>query len=96
MLKPRPIHVSALTGAGVDEVLPFAVRIGQAYRVRLPTPELAAFVGGVVARSAPPRESRFVTLRRPGWRRRGSRSSPAGLRTYPNRALRAERAARAV
>ena len=38
MLKSRPIHVSALTGVGVDEVLPFAVRIGQAYRVRVPTP----------------------------------------------------------
>jgi hypothetical protein len=38
MLKSRPIHVSALTGAGVDEVLTFAVRIGQAYRMRVPTP----------------------------------------------------------
>ena len=54
-LKPRAVHVSALTGAGVDRVLPFAARVGRAYRMRVPTHEVAEFVGDVVGRSAPPR-----------------------------------------
>ena len=54
-LKPRSVHVSALTGAGVDKVLPFAARVGRAYRKRVPTHEVAEFVGEVVGRSAPPR-----------------------------------------
>ena len=54
-LKPRAIHISALTGAGVDEVLPFAVRIGLAYRLRVSTHEIAEFISDVVARSAPPK-----------------------------------------
>jgi GTPase len=54
-LKPRAIHISALTGAGVDEVLPFAARIGRAYRLRVPTHDIAEFISDVVARSAPPK-----------------------------------------
>jgi len=54
-LKPESVRISALTGAGVAGVLPFAAGIGRAYRLRLPTHEVAEFVGGVVARSAPPR-----------------------------------------
>ena len=54
-LKPRAIHISALTGAGVDEVLPFAAWIGRAYRLRVPTHELAEFINEVVERSAPPK-----------------------------------------
>lgn len=54
-LKPRAVRVSALTGAGVEKVLPFAARVGHAYRLRVPTHEIAEFVGDVVARSAPPR-----------------------------------------
>jgi GTP-binding protein len=54
-LKPRSVNVSALTGAGVDKVLPFAARVGLAYRMRVPTHEVAEFVGEVVGRSAPPR-----------------------------------------
>jgi GTPase len=54
-LKPRAIVISALTGAGVDDVLPFAARIGRAYRLRVSTHEIAEFVSEVVARSAPPR-----------------------------------------
>jgi GTPase len=54
-LKPRAIHISALTGAGVDEVLPFAARIGRAYRLRVSTHEIAEFISDVVARSAPPK-----------------------------------------
>jgi GTP-binding protein len=54
-LKPPSVRISALTGAGVDGVLPFAARIGRAYRLRVPTHEIAEFVGDVVARSAPPK-----------------------------------------
>jgi GTP-binding protein len=54
-LKPRSIHISALTGAGVDAVLPFAVRIGRAYRLRVPTHEVAEFVNELVGKSAPPK-----------------------------------------
>jgi GTP-binding protein len=54
-LKPQVVHISALTGAGVDEVLPFAARVGRAYRMRVPTHEVAQFVGDVVGRSAPPK-----------------------------------------
>ena len=54
-LKPQAVHISALTGAGVDEVLPFASRVAQAYTKRVPTHEVAEFVGEVVGRSAPPK-----------------------------------------
>ena len=54
-LKPESVRISALTGAGVEAVLPFAAAIGRAYRLRVPTHEVAEFVGDVVARSAPPR-----------------------------------------
>jgi GTP-binding protein len=58
-LKPRAVNISALTGAGVDEVLPFAARIGRAYRLRVPTHEVAEFVGDVARRSAPPKGVRI-------------------------------------
>jgi GTP-binding protein len=54
-LKPRSVRISALTGAGVDDVLPFAAEIGRAYRLRVQTHEIAEFIGSVVGRSAPPR-----------------------------------------
>ncbi len=54
-LKPESVRISALTGAGVDAVLPFAAAIGRAYRLRVQTHEVAEFVGEVVARSAPPK-----------------------------------------
>jgi GTP-binding protein len=54
-LKPPSVHISALTGAGVDEVLPLAARVARAYRQRIPTREVAEFVGDVVGRSAPPK-----------------------------------------
>ena len=54
-LKPQAVHISALTGEGVDEVLPFAARIAQTYTKRVPTHEVAEFVGEVVGRSAPPK-----------------------------------------
>jgi GTP-binding protein len=54
-LKPESVRISALTGAGVDRVLPFAAGIGRAYRLRVPTHEVAEFVGEIVARSTPPK-----------------------------------------
>jgi GTP-binding protein len=54
-LKPRAISVSALTGAGVEKVLPFAASIYRAYNLRVPTHEVAEFVSELVGRSAPPR-----------------------------------------
>jgi GTP-binding protein len=54
-LKPRVISVSALTGAGVGKVLPFAAAIHRAYHLRIPTHEVAEFIGELVSRSAPPR-----------------------------------------
>ncbi len=54
-LKPQAVYVSALTGAGVEEVLPFAAGVGLAYRLRVPTHEVAEFIGDVVERSAPPK-----------------------------------------
>jgi GTPase len=54
-LKPQAVHISALTGTGADEVLPFAARVAQAYTKRVPTHEVAEFVGEVVGRSAPPK-----------------------------------------
>jgi GTP-binding protein len=54
-LKPRAISVSALTGAGVEKVLPFTAGIHRAYHRRLPTHEVAEFISELVARSAPPR-----------------------------------------
>jgi GTPase len=54
-LKPPAIPVSALTGAGVGEVLPLAARLHRAYNLRLPTHEVAEFVNKVVGRTAPPK-----------------------------------------
>jgi GTPase len=54
-LKPRTVRISALTGAGVDGVMPFAARVGRAYRLRVSTHEIAEFVGNVVGRTAPPK-----------------------------------------
>ena len=54
-LKPPAIAVSALTGAGVDMVLPLAARLQRAYHRRIPTHELAEFVNELVGRNAPPR-----------------------------------------
>jgi GTPase len=54
-LKPRAISISALTGAGVEKVLPFAAGIHRAYNLRIPTHEVAEFVNELVSRSAPPK-----------------------------------------
>ena len=54
-LKPPMVPISALTGAGVGEVLPLAARLHRAYNLRIPTHEVAEFLGDLVGRTAPPR-----------------------------------------
>jgi GTPase len=54
-LKPPALPISALTGEGVDQVLPLAARLHRAYNLRIPTHEVAEFINEVVARNAPPR-----------------------------------------
>jgi GTPase len=54
-LKPRALSISALTGAGVGRVLPFAAGINQVYNLRVPTHEIAEFIGELVDRTAPPK-----------------------------------------
>jgi len=53
-LKPRFLSISALTGAGVDGILPLASRIRRAYRLRVSTHEIAEFVNALVDRTQPP------------------------------------------
>ena len=54
-LKPPALPISALTGAGVDRVMPLAARLYAAYNLRVSTHEVAEFVNALVERSAPPR-----------------------------------------
>jgi GTPase len=58
-LKPRAICISALTGAGVEKVVPFADGIYRAYELRIPTHQLAEFIGELTARNPPPRGVRI-------------------------------------
>ena len=53
-LKPRFLSISALTGAGVEGILPLASRIRRAYRLRVSTHEIAEFVNALVDRTSPP------------------------------------------
>ena len=53
-LKPRFLSVSALTGAGVERILPLAAQIRRAYRLRVSTHEVAEFVNALVDRTPPP------------------------------------------
>jgi GTPase len=54
-LKPPALPISALTGAGVEKVLPLASRLHTAYNLRISTHEVADFVHEVVGRNAPPK-----------------------------------------
>jgi GTPase len=53
-LKPRFLSISALTGAGVEGILPLASRIRRAYRLRVSTHGVAEFVNALVDRTSPP------------------------------------------
>jgi GTPase len=65
-LKPPALPISALTGEGVDQVLPLAARLHWAYNLRIPTHEVAEFINEVVARTAPPKgvKVRYATQTR--------------------------------
>lgn len=54
-LKPPVLAISALTGAGVEKVLPFAAGIHRAFTMRIPTHELAEYVNHLTAANTPPR-----------------------------------------
>jgi len=62
-LKPPAIAVSVLTGAGVQKILPLAVRLQRAHHRRIPTHELAEFINEIVGRNPPPRgvQIRYAT-----------------------------------
>ncbi|HLM77517.1 MAG TPA: ribosome biogenesis GTPase Der [Rubrobacteraceae bacterium] len=62
-LKPPVIPISALTGAGLEKVMPLAARLYAAYNLRVSTHEIAEFVNALVDRSAPPKgvKIRFST-----------------------------------
>lgn len=53
-LKPPAIAISALDSFGLEEILPFAEQLREAYNARIPTHEIAEFVNYLVGRSAPP------------------------------------------
>lgn len=52
-LKPEFISISALSGSGVDLVMPFAAKVHRAYGTRVSTHEVAEFVNRIVEKSAP-------------------------------------------
>ncbi len=52
-LKPEFIPISALSGDGVELVMPFAARVCRAYGTRVPTHEVAEFINRIVEKSAP-------------------------------------------
>ncbi|MBA2374565.1 MAG: ribosome biogenesis GTPase Der [Rubrobacter sp.] len=52
-LKPEFVSISALSGSGVDLVMPFAARVHRAYGTRVSTHEVAEFVNRIVEKSAP-------------------------------------------
>lgn len=58
-LKPLFIEISALSGAGVEKVMPFAAKLRESYNVSISTHELAEFVNKVVDRSPPPKGVRI-------------------------------------
>jgi GTP-binding protein len=62
-LKPKALAISALTGAGAGDVIPFADALYRAYTMRVSTHEIAEFIGAVVVRAAPPKgvKIRFAT-----------------------------------
>jgi len=53
-LKPPAISISALTGAGTENVMPLAARLHEAYNLRLPTHEVAELINELTDRNSPP------------------------------------------
>ena len=53
-LKPPAIAISALTGAGTENVMSLAARLHEAYNLRLPTHEVAELINELTDRNPPP------------------------------------------
>jgi len=77
-LRPPIIGISALTGAGVDEVLPLASRLLRSYGLSLPTHEVAEFVNQVVDHASPPGGVKIRYATQTG-------STPPGFLIFANR-----------
>jgi GTP-binding protein len=77
-LKPKALAISALTGAGTQDIIPFADALHGAYTMRIPTHEVAEFIGAVVVRSAPPRGVKIRYATQTG-------SSPPRFTLFANR-----------
>ncbi len=62
-LKPPAIAISALTGAGMENVMPLAARLHEAYNLRLSTHEVAELINELTDRNPPPSnvKIRFAT-----------------------------------
>lgn len=62
-LKPPAIAISALTGAGTENVMPLAARLHEAYNLRLSTHEVAELINELTERNPPPSnvKIRFAT-----------------------------------
>ena len=62
-LKPPAIAISALTGAGTENVMPLAARLHEAYNLRLSTHEVAELINELTDRNPPPSnvKIRFAT-----------------------------------
>ncbi len=62
-LKPPAIFISALTGAGTENVMPLAARLHEAYNLRLTTHEVAELINVLTDRNPPPSnvKIRFAT-----------------------------------
>ncbi|CAN5699353.1 ribosome biogenesis GTPase Der [soil metagenome] len=58
-LKPPSIAISALSGSGVEKVLPFAAKLQERYKHRISTHEIAEFINRTVDRSPPPKGVRI-------------------------------------
>jgi len=77
-LRPPIIGISALTGAGVEGVLPLSSRLLRSYGLSLPTHEVAEFVNQVVDRTAPPGGVKIRYATQTG-------STPPGFLIFANR-----------
>jgi len=77
-LRPPVLGISALSGAGVEGVLPLAARLLRAYHLRLPTHEVAEFVNQIVGRTAPPGGVKIRYATQTG-------STPPGFLLFANR-----------
>lgn len=77
-LKPPAIPISALSGSGVEKVLPFAAKLQERYNLRVPTHELAEFINRTVDRSPPPKGVRIRYATQTG-------SAPPRFTVFANR-----------